>query len=149
MGAGRAADLVARPDRCSGSWSGARHGTLGGPELDAQKTVLPSGLCVVSVTMPDRHSVSAGVWLRSGARHGPPGWLGISHLIEHRSVKGTARRDARAIARSLESLGGHLDAFTSREQVCYYARVLSEHLPQAIDVLADIVCHSQFADAEL
>jgi predicted Zn-dependent peptidase len=117
--------------------------------MDAQKTVLPSGLCVVSVEMPDRHSVSVGVWLRNGARDEPPEWLGISHLIEHMMFKGTERRDARAIARSLESLGGHLDAFTSREQVCYYARVLSEHLPQAVEVLADIVCHSQFAEAEL
>ena len=63
--------------------------------------------------------------------------------------KGTERRDARAIAASLESLGGHLDAFTAREQVCYYARALAEHLPEVVDVLADIVCRSRFAPAEV
>src|SRR5689334_6214418 len=98
-----------------------------------QKTVLPSGLCVVSERMADRHSVAAGVWLRNGARDEPAAWLGISHFIEHMMFKGTATRDARAIAWSLESLGGHLDAFTGREQVCYYARALSEHLPQAVE----------------
>ncbi len=117
--------------------------------MDDQKTVLPSGLCVVSLRIPDRRSVSVGVWLRNGARDEPPEWLGISHFIEHMMFKGTARRDARAIAQSLESLGGHLDAFTGREQVCYYARALSEHLPQAVDVLADIVCHSRFAPADV
>ena len=92
------------------------------------KTVLPSGLVVLSERMPDRLSVSVGVWLRNGARDEPSEWLGISHFIEHMMFKGTAGRDARAIAQSLESVGGHLDAFTGREQVCYYARALSEHV---------------------
>jgi predicted Zn-dependent peptidase len=117
--------------------------------VDHEKTVLPSGLCIVSVRIPDRRSVSVGVWLRNGARDEPPEWLGISHFIEHMMFKGTTRRDARAIAQSLESIGGHLDAFTGREQVCYYARALSEHLPQAVDVLADIVCHSRFDAADV
>lgn len=113
------------------------------------KTVLPSGLCVLSEHIPDRSSVAVGVWLRNGARDEPPEWLGISHFIEHMVFKGTETRDARAIASSLESLGGHMDAFTGREQVCYYARVLSEHLAEAVDVLADIVCHSRFSAAEV
>ena len=117
--------------------------------MTQQKTVLPSGLCVLSEYIPDRSSVAVGVWLRNGARDEPPEWLGISHFIEHMVFKGTERRDARAIAASLESLGGHMDAFTGREQVCYYARVLSEHLTEAVDVLADIVCHSRFAAAEV
>jgi predicted Zn-dependent peptidase len=114
-----------------------------------QRTVLPSGVTVVTETMPDRRSVAVGVWVRSGSRDEVAEQLGISHFLEHMMFKGTARRDARAIAASLESLGGHLDAFTAREEVCYYARALSEHLPEVIDVLADIVCRSTFADHEV
>jgi len=114
-----------------------------------RKTRLDSGLTVVSESMPDRRSIAVGAWVRSGARDEPEQWLGISHFLEHMMFKGTERRDARAIARCLESLGGHLDAFTGREQVCYYARTLSEHLPEAVEILADILSRSQFADAEL
>ena len=113
------------------------------------RTVLPSGITVLSEPMPDRRSVSVGVWVRNGARDEPHEWLGISHFIEHMMFKGTERRDARAIAQSLESLGGHLDAFTAREQVCYYARALAEHLPEVVDVLSDIVCCSRFAEGEV
>ena len=109
-----------------------------------RKTVLPSGLTVLTERMSERRSIAFGLFLRSGARDEPAAQLGISHFLEHMMFKGTARRDARAIALSLESLGGHLDAFTAREQVCYYARVLGEHLPQVVDVVADIVCHSRF-----
>ena len=113
------------------------------------KTILPGGLTVLSQTLPDRLTLSLGAWLRTGARDEPRDRLGITHFIEHMMFKGTGARDARAIAASLESLGGHLDAFTSREQVCYTARVLSEHLPQAVDVVSDIVCRSRFDPAEL
>jgi predicted Zn-dependent peptidase len=114
-----------------------------------QKTVLPSGITLLTERMSERRSVSVGVWLRSGARDEPPERLGISHFIEHMMFKGTERRDARAIAQSLESLGGHLDAFTAREQVCYYGRSLAEHLPETVDVLADIVCRSQMTPGEV
>ncbi len=114
-----------------------------------RKTVLPSGLTLLTERMPDRRTLALGVWVRSGARDEPAEMLGISHFIEHMMFKGTERRDARAIAASLESLGGHLDAFTAREEVCYYARALAEHLPEAADVLADIVCRSRFAPAEV
>src|SRR5437762_13780007 len=93
-----------------------------------RRTVLGSGLTVLTEAMADRRSVSVGAWLRNGSRDEPGEWLGISHFIEHMMFKGTERRDARAIAESLESLGGHLDAFTAREQVCYYARALAEPL---------------------
>jgi predicted Zn-dependent peptidase len=116
---------------------------------DVQKTVLPSGVTVISQSLPDRRTLSLGAWLRTGSRDEPREQLGITHFIEHMMFKGTATRDARAIAASLESLGGHLDAFTSREQVCYTARVLSEHLAQAVDVISDIVCHSRFDEIEL
>jgi len=114
-----------------------------------RKSVLPSGLTLVTESVPHRESVSMGVWVRRGARDEPTERLGISHFVEHMMFKGTARRDARAIAESLESLGGHLDAFTAREQVCYYARALSEHLRVAVDVLADIVCASRFAEIDI
>jgi predicted Zn-dependent peptidase len=114
-----------------------------------RKTVLPSGLTLLTERMADRRSLAVGVWVRSGARDEPGEMLGISHFIEHMMFKGTERRDARAIAASLESLGGHLDAFTGREEVCYYARALAEHLPEAADVLADIVCRSRFAPQEV
>jgi len=114
-----------------------------------QKTVLPSGITLVTLAMSHRHSVAFGAWCRNGARDEPAERLGITHFIEHMMFKGTETRDARAIARSLEALGGHLDAFTAREQVCYYARALSEHLPDVVDVIADIVCRSRFAAAEV
>ena len=114
-----------------------------------RKTVLPSGLTLLTERIPDRRSLALGVWVRNGARDEPGERLGISHFIEHMMFKGTERRDARAIAASLESLGGHLDAFTGREEVCYYARALAEHLPEVVDVLADIVCRSSFATAEV
>ncbi len=113
------------------------------------KTLLPNGLTVLSQVLADRRTLSLGVWVRSGSRDEPQPLLGVTHFIEHMMFKGTESRDARAIAASLESLGGHLDAFTSREQVCYTARVLSEHLPQAVEVLSDLVCHSRFDPAEI
>src|SRR5262245_8026406 len=113
------------------------------------KSVLPSGATLVTETMPERRTFSLGVWVKSGARDEPAEWAGISHLLEHMMFKGTERRDARAIAASLESLGGHLDAFTAREQVCFYARALAANLPEVVDVLADIVCRSRLAQPEV
>jgi predicted Zn-dependent peptidase len=113
------------------------------------KSVLPSGATLLTETMAERHTFSLGVFVRSGARDEPAEWLGISHLLEHMMFKGTARRDARAIAQSLESLGGHLDAYTAREHVCFYARALAENLPDVVDVLGDIVCRSQLAPTEV
>lgn len=113
------------------------------------KSVLPSGLTLLTQRMADRRSVALGVWVRTGARDERPEHLGLAHFIEHMMFKGTARRDARAIAASLESLGGHLDAFTTREYVCYSARALSEHLPEVVDVLGDILGHSRYDTAEV
>ena len=114
-----------------------------------RKSVLSSGATLVTETMAERRTFSLGIWVKSGARDEPPEWLGISHLLEHMMFKGTERRDARAIAQSLESLGGHLDAFTGREQVCFYARALSANLPDVVDVVADIVCRSRLAQTEV
>src|ERR1043166_1289863 len=89
------------------------------PEMSAavEKTVLPDGLTVLSQSLRDRRTLSLGAWLRTVSRDEPREQLGITHFIEHMMFKGTTTRDAGAIAASLESLGGHLDAFTSREQV--------------------------------
>jgi len=84
-------------------------------------------------------SASLGMWVRTGSRDEGDDVLGISHFLEHMLFKGTRRRSALEIAQSLESVGGHLDAFTGREQTCYYGRFLDEHWPQAVDVLADLV----------
>ncbi len=118
-------------------------------ESTYRKSVMPSRITLVTESVPGRQSVALGVWVRSGARDEPFERLGISHFIEHMMFKGTERRDARAIAQSLESLGGHLDAFTAREQVCYFARALAEHLLPVVDVLSDIVCCSRFAASEV
>jgi predicted Zn-dependent peptidase len=114
-----------------------------------RRSVLSSGVTLVTETMLERRTISLGVWVNSGARDEPAEWLGISHLLEHMLFKGTERRDARAIAQSLESLGGHLDAFTAREQVCFYARALAADLPEMVDVVADIVCRSRLAQPEV
>lgn len=104
-----------------------------------RETLLPNGIRVMTEAIPGVRSVTAGVWIRSGAAHEAPELAGASHLLEHMVFKGTERRDPREIALSLERLGGSLDAFTSREHTSYQARVLPEHLSLALDVLADIV----------
>jgi predicted Zn-dependent peptidase len=103
------------------------------------RAVLPGGVIVVSEFVPWVRSASLGMWVRTGSRDEGGDVLGISHFLEHMAFKGTRTRSALEIAQSLESLGGHLDAFTSREQTCYYGRFLDEHMPQAVDVLSDLV----------
>jgi predicted Zn-dependent peptidase len=110
---------------------------------------LPNGLVVITEPMEHVHSVSVGIWLRTGSRCEPPGLNGISHFIEHMVFKGTTRRTAEDIAREVDSVGGMLDAFTSKEMVCFNTRVLDEHLPKAFDVLADMVLDPKFADDEI
>jgi predicted Zn-dependent peptidase len=112
-------------------------------------TRLGSGLRVVSERYPSVKSVSVGVWVDVGSRHERPELAGLTHLIEHMTFKGTRRRNARQIVAEFESRGGAVNAFTSREQTCYYAKVLYSHLPAAIDVLGDIVLHSRYEADEL
>ena len=112
-----------------------------------QKETLPNGLTVLTEEMPNIRSVSIGVWLKQGSRHEEPVENGISHFIEHLLFKGTETRSAADIARIIDSVGGQCDAFTSKENTCFYARVLDEHVPVAIDLLADIVLRPRF-DAE-
>lgn len=104
-----------------------------------ERSVLPNGLTVVSERVPGVRSVAIGAWVRSASIHERPEQMGVSHMLEHLCFKGTEHRTAREIAAALESLGGALDAYTGREHTCFQARVLDEHLPQAVDVLADVM----------
>ncbi len=114
-----------------------------------RKAKLPNGLTLITESMPDVRSVSIGVWLRRGSRHEAAHVNGISHFIEHLVFKGTLTRTAREIALAMDSVGGQMDAFTSKEYTCFYAKVLDEHVPEAIDLLADIVQRPLFDPIEL
>ncbi|MGH9692025.1 MAG: M16 family metallopeptidase [Candidatus Acidiferrales bacterium] len=113
------------------------------------KEVLPNGLVVLTEPMEYFHSVSVGIWVRSGSRGEPPELNGISHFIEHMVFKGTLRRTAEDIAREVDRVGGMLDAFTAKEMVCFNTRVLDEHLPKTFDVLADLVLEPKFAGEDI
>src|SRR5207249_149310 len=93
-------------------------------------------------------SVAVGVWVEAGSRHEPEGRVGMSHLIEHLVFKGTETRTAEAIARTMDSVGGQMDAFTTKEHTCFYVQVLDEHLPLAVDLLTDILLHPVFDAAQ-
>jgi predicted Zn-dependent peptidase len=105
------------------------------------REVFDNGVRLITERMDHLRSVSVGVWLTRGSRDEPPGHSGIAHFIEHMLFKGTATRSAEDIAQSIDSVGGHLDAFTAKEYASYYIKVLDEHLPFAWDILADIVRH--------
>ena len=108
-------------------------------ESDLRRTVLANGLTVLSESMPGVRSVALGAWVRAASLHESADKMGISHMLEHMVFKGTARRSAKELALALETLGGSLDAYTAREHTAYQAKVLDEHLPQAADVLADLI----------
>lgn len=114
-----------------------------------RETVLDNGVRVLSEDIPGVRSVSAGVWVRHGAAHDPEPLSGASHLLEHMVFKGTGRRTARELALALEGLGGSLDAYTSREHTSFQARVLDQHLPVALDVLADLTVNPLLRDEDL
>ncbi len=101
--------------------------------------VFSNGLAIVTEAMPAVRSVSIGIWLRTGSRHEREAENGITHFLEHMVFKGTENRTAEEIARSADSIGGHLDAFTAKEYTSFSTKVLDEHLPRAFDVLADLV----------
>jgi predicted Zn-dependent peptidase len=107
--------------------------------------VLPNGLRVLTESMKEVRSVSIGVWLTRGSRHETAEQSGVAHFVEHMLFKGTATRSAEDIAQAIDSIGGQLDAFTAKEYASYYIKVLDEHLPLAVDVLADIVRNPAFA----
>ncbi len=114
-----------------------------------EKRRLSNGVRVVSERMESVKSVSIGVWVKVGSRDEADPERGLSHFLEHMFFKGTARRSAREIAREIDGLGGELNAFTSREGTTLYTKVLDQHLPQAVEVLADIFLNSVFDKKEI
>lgn len=114
-----------------------------------RKDTLSNGIRVVSETLPKSRSVSIGVWVKVGSRHEPDDLGGISHFIEHLFFKGTKKRTAKDIAIEMDSLGGEMNAFTSHETTTYFAKVVDEHLPVAIDILSDILLSSKFDPVEM
>ena len=114
------------------------------PIRDIEFTTLHNGVRVISEAMPHVRSVSVGIWIGTGSRRETPEQNGISHFIEHMLFKGTIHRSAEDIARSVDSIGGNLDAFTAKELVCFNTKVLDQHLSLAWDVLADLVLNPLF-----
>ncbi len=109
-----------------------------------RRTTLPNGIRLVTEWIPHVRSVAVGVWVDTGSRHEPGDRIGISHFIEHLVFKGTETRSAEDIARAVDSVGGQMDAFTSKEHTCFYVTVLDEHLPLAADLLADVLLRPRF-----
>jgi predicted Zn-dependent peptidase len=114
-----------------------------------RKETLPNGITLLTEHMPHVRSVTLGVWLRRGSRHEPVALNGASHFIEHLVFKGTESRSARDIALAVDSIGGQMDAFTSKEYTCFYAKVLDDHVSEAVDLLSDIVLRPLFDAKEL
>lgn len=117
--------------------------------MTVQVTTLDNGLRVVTDAMDTVETASVGAWVGVGTRHEHPDINGVSHVLEHMAFKGTRRRDARAIAEEIEAVGGHLNAYTTREHTAYYAKVLKDDVPLAIDLIADILQHSTLDETEL
>src|SRR6266700_7105866 len=117
--------------------------------MPTQLTTLTNGLRVATDRVDTVDTVSLGIWIDVGTRHEPAEINGVAHFLEHMAFKGTERRSALAIAEEIEAVGGHLNAYTSREHTAYYAKVLKEDLPLALDILSDILQYSVFDPVEL
>ncbi|MGR3467122.1 MAG: M16 family metallopeptidase [Shimia sp.] len=117
--------------------------------MTVQTHTLPNGFRIVTERMEGLGSASIGVWVAAGGRHERPEQNGIAHFLEHMAFKGTERRSALQIAEAIEDVGGFINAYTSREMTAYYARVLGEDVPLALDVIADIVLNPVFDPAEI
>jgi predicted Zn-dependent peptidase len=113
------------------------------------KTVLPSGVRIVTEHIPAVRSAALGIWADVGSAYERPEQRGVSHLVEHMLFKGTKRRTARDIAETMDRVGGNLNAFTDKESTCYYARVIDRHIPLATDVLCDMFLNSRFDPEDL
>lgn len=111
--------------------------------------VLDNGLRVIGERLPYLRSVSIGVWLGVGSMMELPEENGLSHFLEHMVFKGTSHRTARDIAEQMDAVGGQLNAFTGKDCTCFYAKVIDEDLPLAVDILADLTCHATLDDGEL
>src|SRR5438128_1333225 len=117
--------------------------------MTTQLSTLANGLRIATDRVGTVESVSLGIWVDVGTRHEPPEINGVAHFLEHMAFKGTESRSARAIAEEIEAVGGHLNAYTSRESTAYYAKVLKEDMPLGLDILADILQNSTFDPDEL
>ncbi len=116
--------------------------------MTTQLSTLTNGLRVATDRVDTVDTVSLGIWIDVGTRHEPAEINGVAHFLEHMAFKGTERRSALAIAEEIEAVGGHLNAYTSRESTAYYAKVLKEDIPLALDILSDILQHSTFDPEE-
>lgn len=114
-----------------------------------KKETLPNGVRIITEEIPHVRSVSIGLWVGVGSRDEIPEINGMAHFIEHMMFKGTEKRSAKQIAESLDAVGGQLNAFTSKEYTCYYAKVLDEHFDVAVDLLADMFFNSLFSPEDL
>lgn len=114
-----------------------------------QKSILNNGLRVITEELHHFHSVSLGVWLTVGSRDETPEEGGLTHFLEHMAFKGTSRRSALQIAREIDQMGGGLNAFTTKENTCFHARVLAEQLPRAVDLLSDLILDSLYRPEDL
>lgn len=117
--------------------------------MSIEQTTLPNGLRIVSEYRRSVETVSVGVWVNVGSRYESPELNGITHFLEHMLFKGTERRSARDIAYEIERVGGHMNAYTTRDYTTYYARVLKEDMPLAVDMLADIIQNSKLENNEI
>ncbi|WP_348260706.1 pitrilysin family protein [Telmatobacter sp. DSM 110680] len=118
-------------------------------QRNLRRTVLPNGLIVLTERMEHLRSVAMGVWVKSGSRCEAAEINGISHFVEHMVFKGTRSRTSLNIAREMDSIGGNLDAFTGKETICFNVKSLADHVPIALDVLADLVLNPVFASTEI
>src|SRR5712675_1101566 len=114
-----------------------------------RRQTLPNGLTIITEQMQHIRSASIGIWLQTGSRDEDAEWNGISHFLEHMVFKGTSHRTAEEIARQVDSIGGNLDAFTSKECICFNVKVLDEHVPVALEILTDLVLHPTFTDEDI
>src|ERR1039458_5092119 len=119
------------------------------PARDIEMTTLSNGVRVITEAMSHVRSVSVGVWIATGSRRETPRQTGISHFLQHLLFRGPSSRSAEDIARSVDSIGGNLDAYTAKELVCFNTKVLDQHLSLAFDVLADLVLHPRFDEADI
>src|SRR5271167_1275766 len=117
--------------------------------MTVRVSTLANGLQVATDQINTVDTVSLGIWVDVGTRHEPAEINGVAHFLEHMAFKGTARRSALAIAEEIEAVGGHLNAYTSRESTAYYAKVLKEDVPLALDILSDILQNSTFQPEEI
>lgn len=114
-----------------------------------KQTILNNGIHILSEKVPHVRSVAVGIWVKVGSRDEPRDVAGITHFIEHLMFKGTETRTARDIAESLDAIGGHLNAFTTKEYTCYYVRVVDEYFEFACDILSDMLINSKFSPNDI